>query len=210
MPTVNDELYRQLQTSDVILAFDTSVTSRKGFIPLCEYVNRINAKREALNFPWRIQLCIPAAAHTERLFDLAQLYGDTYDVHTINQVLKNYRVTVPEFTQLDAEHCAELLVQRYQTPAEWRAFKKRRCLECVGLPVAYHHLAEGGGKECGAPNDWLIIAQASCRGMWLVMDDQGRHNEFGLIPNKASFNEVNNALQRVLTELIQQFEGETQ
>lgn len=208
MPTVNDELYRQLQTSDVVLAFDTSITSRKGFFSFCEQVSRINTKREALNFPWRVQLCVPAAAHTETLFHLAQKHGDTYDVHTINQRLNHYRVTVPEFTQLDAEHCAELLVQRYQTPAEWRAFKKRRCLECIGLPIEYHHLAEGGGKECGAPNDWLIIAQANCRRMWLVMDDLGRHDEFRLVSNKVNFNEVNNTLQRVLSELIQQFEGE--
>lgn len=204
MPVVNDKLYRQLQTSHTILAFDTSAI-RQGFFSFCEQVSRINTKREALNFSWRVQLYIPAVAYTETLFHLAQKYGDTYDVHGINQQLNHYQVTVPEFTQLDAEHCAELLVQRYQTPAEWQAFKKRRCLECVGLPVAYHHLAEGGGNECGAPNDWLIIAQASRGGMWLVMNDLGRHDEFELIPNKVRFNEVNHTLQRVLDELIQQF-----
>ncbi len=208
MPMMVDEFYRQFQNSHITLAFDTSITVRRGFLPLCEDVNRINVKREALNFPWRVQLCVPAVAHTERLFDFAQHYGDNYDVSKINQVLNNHRVTVLEFTQLDAEHCAELLVQRYQTPTEWRAFKKRRCLECVDLPIDYHHLAKGGGKECGAPNDWLIIAQASRSGMWLVMDDQGRHGEFDLIPNKVSFDEVNHTLQRVLEELIQQFKGE--
>jgi hypothetical protein len=66
-----DSLYQLMQSGDVTLAFDTSITVRRGFFSLCELANRVNERRDRLGLPGRIVLCVPAAAHTERLFDLA-------------------------------------------------------------------------------------------------------------------------------------------
>jgi hypothetical protein len=202
-----DEIYQLIQAVDTTLAFDTSVTVRGGFLNFCEQVNRVNTKREALNKPERIKLCVPVAAHVERLFDLAQHYGDQYNVEFINETLSRYQITVPNFTVTDAEHCAELLWQRYNTSDEWYAFKKRRCLECIGLPLnKYSRLAKGTGQQCGTPNDWLIIAQASRGTMLLVMDDLGRADEYNLVERKVSYNDARTALTRILDDLIRQLE----
>ncbi len=190
-----DDVYQLVQAADVTLAFDTSVTVRRGFLSLCDQANWVNERRQALGLSGRIHLCVPAAAHTERLFDLAQAHGDRYDVEFVRGVLKERLVTVPDFTVRDAEHCAELLAQRYGTPAEWHAFKKQRCLECAGVPRRYYAEAQGTGQRCGAPNDWLIIAQASRGNMLLVMDDEGRGEEYGLVKRKARSAVVQNALE---------------
>jgi hypothetical protein len=197
-----DEIYRFIQSTNTTLAFDTSVTARRGFLDFCDQALRVNTKREVLGKLERIELCIPVAAHIERLFDLAQEHGDRYNVDRVNHILKRYQITIPEFTIMDAEHCADLLFQRYKTPDEWYAFKKRRCLECIGLPVAqYNHLAEGTGQQCGAPNDWLIIAQADRQKMLLIMDDQGRAGEYDLIENKVRSNDLRSVLEWILDEL---------
>jgi hypothetical protein len=203
MTMTPDDIYCLMQAADVTLAFDTSVTSRAGFIPLCIQANRINARRKTLGLSKRIHLCVPAAAHTERLFHLAQEHGDRYDVEVARHALRQHRVTVPDFTVQDAEHCAELLAQRYETPAEWYAFRKRRCLECTGLPPNYHDLAKGTGKECGAPNDWLIIAQASRGEMLLVMDDPGWGGEYDLVERIVRYSDVRTALEQLLGELLE-------
>lgn len=196
-----DDVYRLVQASDVTLAFDTSVTVRRGFLSLCDQANWVNERRRTLGLSGWVRLCVPAAAHAERLFDLAQQHGDRYDVEFVRHVLRERQVEVPGFTVQDAEHCAELLVQRYATPDAWYAFKKRRCLECAGLPLKHHHLATGSGQQCGTPNDWLIIAQASQGRMLLVMDDRGRGGEYDLIECIARFSDVWAALKRIVQEL---------
>lgn len=203
MTMTPEDIYQILQ-ADVTLAFDTSVTVRRGFLDLCDQANRINERRKVLGLPGRIRLCVPAAAHTERLFDLAQAHGENYDVDLIRRVLGERQVEIPSFTIQDAEHCAELLVQRYATADAWHDFKKRRCLECAGLPHEYHHLAVGSGQRCGAPNDWLIIAQASRVQMLLVMDDRGRSAEYALIGHMARSSDVRAILDRLLQDLIEQ------
>ena len=202
MAMTADDVYRSMQDGDVTLAFDTSVTVRRGFLALCDQANWVNERRKALSIPRRIRLCVPVVAHAERLFDLAQQYGDSYDVEAVRRVLGERQIEAPSFAALDAEHCAELLIQRYETPSEWYAFKKRRCLECVGLPPNYHGLAEGTGQRCGASNDWLIIAQASRGGMLLVMDDRGRGGEYALVEHVARYSDVRTALENLLEELI--------
>jgi len=199
-----DDVYQLMQAADITLAFDTSVTVRRGFLSLCDQANWVNERRKALGLSKRIYLCVPAAAHTERLFDLAQDHGDRYDVEFVRGVLREHLIAVPDFTVRDAEHCAELLAQRYGTPAEWYAFKKRRCLECVGLPPRYYDEAQGTGQQCGAPNDWLIIAQASHEGMLLVMDDEGRGGEYDLVARQARSSVVRDALERLLKELLKE------
>jgi len=196
-----DEVYQLLQAGDVILAFDTSVTVQRGFLALCDLANRVNERRQALQDPARIGLCVPAAAHTERLFDLCQQHGDVYDVEFVRTVLEQRGVQVPSYTVRDAEHCAALLYQRFQTGEEWRAFKKRRCLECAGLDSQYHHLAQGTGQRCNAPVDWLIISQAQRQGMLLVMDDLGCGGEFDHIERKVCYADVRGALERIHDEL---------
>ncbi len=201
MAMTSDDVYQFVQATDVTLAFDTSVTVRHGFLPLCDQANWVNARRRMLGLSGRVHLCVPAAAHAERLFDLAQQHGDRYDVEFVRHILRERQVEVYNFTVQDAEHCAELLVQRYATPDAWYAFKKRRCLECAGLPVEYHHLAAGSGQRCGTPNDWLIIAQASQGKMLLVMDDRGRGGEYDLVERIARFSDVRAVLERVVQEL---------
>lgn len=194
------EIYERLQTTNVILAFDTSVTARRGFLPFCEQVNRINVKRDAMGSRQQIGLCVPAVAHTERLFDLAQQYQNNYNIQFINEVLANHQIEIPPFTSEDARRCADLLFQRYKTPAKWYAFKKRRCLECVGLP--FDRPTQGTGQTCGAPNDWLIIAQASDQNMVLVMDDVGKHREFATLANVARYDPVREAIEQILNGLL--------
>lgn len=205
MPMAVNDIYHLIQGGDITLAFDTSVTVRHGFLSLCELAGRINTKRHALGFPAKIELGIPAVAHTERLFDLAQLHRNQYDINRIRDTLSRYQIKTLDFTSSDAEHCAELLAQRYATGDAWHAFRKRRCLQCVGLPIQYHHLADGTGQQCGAPNDWLIIAQASRNNMLLVMEDQGRSGEYDLIQNQVRFTDTRAVLQQILDELMQRF-----
>ncbi len=204
MTTTPDEVYRLAQSADLTLAFDTSVTVRRGFLPLCDLANRINERRQRLDVSKQIRLCVPAMAHTERLFGLAQEHGERYDVELVRRVLGEHQVEVADFTIREAEHCAGLLAQRYGTPEAWHAFKKRRCLECAGLPVQYHCLAEGSGETCGAPNDWLIIAQASRGNMLLVMEDKGCGGEYALVECTARYSDVRTGLQRIFDELDRQ------
>jgi len=199
-----DEIHELLQAGDVTLAFDTSVTIRRGFLPLCDLANRVNELRQALQSPVRIGLCVPAAAHTERLFDLCQEHGDAYDEEFVRTVLHQRGIEVLSYTAKDAEHCAKLLYQRFQTSQEWHAFKKRRCLECAGLAPQHYHLAQGTGRRCNAPVDWLIVSQAHRQGMLLVMDDRGRGGEFDHIERKVRYSDVRDALAQIHDELSRQ------
>jgi hypothetical protein len=202
-----DSLYQLIQSGDLTLAFDTSVTARKGFFTLCELANRVNQRRVWLGLPGRITLCVPAAAHTERLFDLAQQWGEGYNLELLRDQLNQRNVQIFPFISEDAEHCAELLARRYATPSAWQDFKKRRCLDCVGLPPKYHKHAVGTGQHCGAPNDWLIIAQASRANMVLVMDDKGRSGEFDLVERKVNADEIRATLNQILGELQTVIDG---
>ncbi len=199
-----DKIYHLVQADDITLAFDTSVTIRRGFLDLCDQANWINERRKALGLPNRIHLSVPAVAHTERMFDLAQTYGSNYKPEIIRRTLSQRHIIVPEFTRADAEQCAKLLMKRYDTTHKWHTFKKQRCLECVGLPEEHHHLAQGTGQQCGAPNDWLIIAQASREKTLLVMDDLGRSKEYELITNKVRYTDVQETLSKILTKLTEQ------
>ena len=73
----------------------------------------------------------------------------------------------------------------------------------MGLPPQHHSLAQGSGQKCGAPNDWLIIAQASRGNMILIMDDKGRGGEYDLIKRIARYDDARAALDQVLGELIE-------
>ncbi len=186
------DIYQRLaQPQDIALAFDTNIlVSSRRFFKLCEQAQQIN---KALGHSAQIRLYVPAAAHAERLFDLAQSKSDEYDLTYVYDRLTDYGIMISDFTQADAEHCAELLGQRYQTPRQWHAFKKGRCLSCLGLPT--NDEVAGTGQRCGAPIDWLIVAQASCREMILVTEDTGP--EFDGLQNRAPFAEVQEALQQI-------------
>jgi hypothetical protein len=127
----------------------------------------------------------------------------------VRKELNQRNVQVFPFASEDAEHCAELLAQRYASPTAWQDFKKRRCLECVGLPLQYHKHAAGTGQQCGAPNDWLIIAQATRADMVLVMDDQGRSGEFDLVERKVNADQIRATLDQILVELQTVIDGQT-
>lgn len=196
MPLLTAEIYELLQTKNLMLVFDTNVITQRGFMPLCQQVQRINLIRTKP----QIKLYVPAVAHAEHLFHLAQQYGDSYNLEFIRENLVIHEIEILNFTQQEAEYCAKLLQQKYNTPPEWQAAKKRRCLECVGLPDDYS-LAAGTGGQCGAPNDWLIMAQAQHGNMILVTEDKGKHQEFSLVLNVARYNNLKESLNRILTEL---------
>ncbi|MEW5986016.1 MAG: hypothetical protein AB1791_05230 [Chloroflexota bacterium] len=202
MTLTASDIYQLLQDGDAILAFDTSVTNRRGFVKLCEQANRVNEWRQLLGLSPRLKLCIPAAAHTESLFHLGQKPDLQYNANIPRRMLRKNNVSILLFEEKDAEHCAELLARLYPTEQAWQAYKRRRCLECTGLPTKYHKWASGKGEKCGAPNDWLIIAQAERAGALLVMDDKGRSgDEYSLLERKVSFSEIRTVLQQIWAEL---------
>ncbi len=193
-----DDIYQFVQADNVTLAFDTNILFRTSqFLSLCDLANEVNENRRVIGLPGRISLCVPAVAHTEHLFHMAQKLASAFDITIVHHVLDQRNIEILDFTVGEAEHCVELLVQRYETPAKWYAFKKRRCLECIGLPNNY--ATEGSGKKCGAPNDWLIVAQANARKALLVTEDKGP--EFAHIERIVYFADVQATLQRVLAEL---------
>jgi len=191
------ELHEQLRTENIMLTFDTNITTRSGFSLLCKNVQIINSLQKETH----IRLSVSAVVHAEMVFHLAQLYGNNFNLALIREKLVELDVEVLNFTFLEAEYCAKLLQQKYNTPPEWQAAKKRRCLECVGLPHDYYPKAIGTGDKCGAPNDWLIMAQAQHNNMILVTEDKGKHGEFSRILNITRYNNLKESLNRILTEL---------
>ncbi len=168
---MNDaELEARLRQGGLRLAFDTNaVTADRKFNNLCNDVSRWNLMLEEQNLP-KVQLIVCTVAHIEKLFDLKQKFRDTFDLDVILAGLQSKGVAVEDFSAVHALETAVRLGEAYPNSSEWRQAKKKRCLECVGLPLTT--LAPGTGKYCGATVDWLIGGHARASGSLLVTDDQ--------------------------------------
>jgi hypothetical protein len=84
--------------------------------------------------------------------------------------LRAKTLRVEDFTESHAVGVATRLQRLYPTRGDWRAFKRRRCLECLGLPI---ETATRDGHDCGAAVDWLIVGHTEAQGHLLITNDRG-------------------------------------
>jgi hypothetical protein len=167
-----DELLALLSyVIEVVLAFDTNAVfgnhANDPFIQLCNAINRLNRIRD----PRRIRKVIAAPVYMEKLHDLRQGHRN-YDHQKIEQFLEEKVVEVMPVLPSHAEHVATMLGEQYPGPDAWHAFKRHRCLSCVGLTHRADE-AKDSGKHCGATIDWLVAGHADAEGHVLVTDDRG-------------------------------------
>lgn len=167
---MNDaELDVRLRQGGLRLAFDTNaVTADRKFIHLCNDVSRWNEKLEEQSLA-KVQVVVCTVVYIEKLFDLKQRFRDKFNPDAILDGLRSKGVAVEDFSAQHAMATAMRLGQAYPTDKAWQQAKRRRCLECVGLPPATP--APGTGETCGATVDWLIGGHAHASGSLLVTND---------------------------------------
>jgi hypothetical protein len=191
-----EEVTQRLQAGGLKLSFDTNALfSERRLFALCNDVARWNerlklARREP------VQLAVCAAAHAEKLFDLKQQYRDKFDMGSILGVLRSKGLVIEPINESHALELATRLGEDYPDTAAWRAAKRRRCFECLGLNPKTTH-ADGSGSRCGATIDWFIGAHARAEKSILVSDDEGW--EFKGVSERVRLD--------VLAEAIQQLVG---
>lgn len=118
----------------------------------------------------KVQIVVCTVVYIEKLFDLKQRFRDKFNPDAILDALRSKGVAVEDFSAQHALATAVRLGQAYPDSAAWHQAKKKRCLECVGLPPTAQ--APGTGKHCGATVDWLIGGHAHASASILVTDDQ--------------------------------------
>jgi hypothetical protein len=173
-----DELSTLLRgTSGVTLAFDTNTifgnSRRDPFLDLCDKLNAINNERLSGPLP-PIRKVISAPVYAEKLQDLRAGFkrrNQAFDPSKIESFLSSKGIDVVDINRRHAEHLAEMLSIRYPQDGDWSAFKKRRCLDCLGLSPATK--LEGTGQSCGAAVDWLVAGHADAESFVLVTNDTG-------------------------------------
>ena len=155
------------------LAFDTNTIfgdnprSDPG-IDLINTINRANAVRGEAP---AVRLVVPAVVFHEKIRQMTQRRGARFDVSLPLGFVSSNHLEIEPFDQQHALAIAKRLHERYPTRGDWRAFKKRRCLQCLKLPV--ETVTGGDGYDCGAAVDWLIAGQAEAMGYLLVTNDGG-------------------------------------
>lgn len=166
-----EEVAARAREGGVTFAFDTNALFGEGpLFAVCNAVSRYNERLAARELaPLRLVVC--AVAHAEKVFDLKQAFKGTFNIDAIVQGLQRKGLIIQPFDVNHALETAVRLGERYTTIAEWRAAKKERCLECLGLPPGT--LAPGSGKYCGTTVDWLIGGHARSESALLVTDDAG-------------------------------------
>lgn len=175
-----------------VLALDTNAIT--GFGRLQRLCNLVAQLREPPH-PIEIRLYVPAVVHAEVLFDLQQSYGQTYDADIVLRGLKDKGLEVQPFEERHAEHAAARLGRSFPSREDWRAAKKKRCLQCLGLREQDVQVA-GSGASCGATIDFVIAAHATHEGWILVTDDKGP--DFAGIERKMKLEQV----ERCLADLL--------
>jgi hypothetical protein len=155
------------------IAFDTNAIfgdhrSSDPGIELIDTINLINERRSAAPV---IGMVIPALVLHEKLRKMAQRRGKAFDVSLPLAFLRAKNLVVKGFGLPHAVGTADRLSRAHPRQEDWRAFKKRRCLECLGLPETTS--TQGDGHACGATVDWLIAGQAELKGYLLVTGDTG-------------------------------------
>lgn len=192
-----DEVLAYLRRPDAVLAFDTNTIFKNNpdanrGTDLIDCINQINVTRERA-----IRKVVPAVVLHEKLRQMRQTYGAGFSTTLPDQFLEEKVIQVEPFEKVHAEKAAARLWQLYPRHGDWRTFKKRRCLTCVGLPAST--TTPRDGKECGATVDWLIAAQAEMNGYLLVSDDKG--DEFKEVALLARLDVTSNAAKRLLDEV---------
>ncbi len=169
---MNDaDIEERLRQGGLRLAFDTNaLTADRKFKDLCNDVSRWNLMLEAQARP-KVQLVVCTVAHIEKLFDLKQRFRGIFDLDVILAGLHSKGVEIEPFSALHALETAVRLGEAHPDSEAWHQAKKKRCMECVGLPLTTH--APGTGSHCGATVDWLIGGHARASGCLLITNDQG-------------------------------------
>lgn len=190
------EILLRLRGSKVRLAFDTSaVFDHTHFVTICELVNQLNVFRAADD---PVELAICAAAHAEKLFDLKQATKDNFDEAQVMQMLARIGVRILPFDRQHARRLAELLGTLYPDTKSWRAAKRRRYIEALGIQkIETEGKISASGKSCSATVDWLIAAHALEESCLLVTEDKGP--EFRDVDERVKSNSLKNALEQLLT-----------
>jgi predicted nucleic acid-binding protein len=190
------EISARLAAGGLALAFDTNALfSDRALIAVCSDVARVNDRlsRRGLR---PLRLLTSAVAHAEKLVDLKQKYKATFDAGVILRGLASKGLEIQDFTTDHALETATRLGERHTTTDDWRAAKKKRCLQCLGLGT--DTLVTASGKGCGATVDWLIGGHARAEGCVLVTDDTGP--EFAGLVDRVKLETLAEALRALLQE----------
>lgn len=138
------EVYNWLrQEIELTIAFDTNVLFRdKSLIKLCDNVNLLKLYGNK-----KIRLVVPAPAHLEKLHDLKQQRKEDYNLDFVLKSLGDLGIEITAFEPRHAEIVAELIGKQFPTTQDWRNFKRKRCLNCLGLQGKINEsIVSGSGK----------------------------------------------------------------
>lgn len=178
------------------LAFDTNTifgnTKSDPGVELIDAINRANQRRGGAP---EVGLVVPSVVLHEKIRQMAQRFGGRFDVEQPRGFLRAKNLRVESFGESHAIQVALRLQQRFPTHGDWRAFKKRRCLQGLGLPVGT--FLSRDGSDCGATVDWLIVGHAEADGYLLVTNDSGP--EFAAVTLRASLPTTLAAAQRLVS-----------
>lgn len=183
------------------LMFDTNVIFSSNprtdpFTALCTNVKLLNERRPAAQ---RIHMAISSVVLVEKLQDLRvqciqQEKG--FNPALIETFLDNQSLAVLPFARPEAASSAAHIATAHPSSDAWHAFKRRRCLACLGLPQ--DHDAPGKGSSCGANIDWLVAGHTQHDEALLVTHDGGP--EFVSIARKATLGAVVEAVTTLLAQ----------
>ncbi|MFO0603949.1 MAG: hypothetical protein U0324_12285 [Polyangiales bacterium] len=155
------------------LAFDTNTIfgDNPRSDPGIEVINTVNRANAARGEAPPVRLVVPAVVFHEKVRQMIQRRGGKFDASLPLGFVRSNNLEIEPFEQQHALAVAKRLHGIYPTRGDWRAFKKRRCLQCLKLSAA---TATGGdGHDCGATVDWLIVGHAEAMGYLLVTNDGG-------------------------------------
>lgn len=196
---MNDaEVANFLRGAQPIVMFDTNAIignhpRTDPFIALCRDVLNLNTTRPHGGPP--ITLALSSVVLSEKLQDLRQWFGPRFHPALVDTFVTTYEIRVLEFDRRCSERTADRIAALYPGETEWYAFKRRRCLECLGLPR--EHEAPGKGGGCGATVDWLIAGHAEHLGALLVTHDRGP--EFQSITRRTTLDCLRRVVQALLS-----------
>jgi PIN domain nuclease of toxin-antitoxin system len=116
-----------------------------------------------------VALC--SLVHGERTRQERIHYGTGYSQETIDIWMEENHMQIISVERRHAEQFALDAATRYPTENDWYAYKRQRCIDCLGLQDTSG--VKGKGQTCGAPVDWFIAATAAEENLLLVTADRG-------------------------------------
>ena len=192
------EITARLRPGGVAFAFDTNALFGEGSLfAVCNDVALHNDHLVARGLP-PVRLVVSTIAHTEKLFDLKQKFQENFDGAKILRGLARKGLAIEPFVADHAIETAQRIGDRNPNTAAWHEAKRRRCLQCLGLPTATD--TPGKGSGCGATVDWLIGGHARAAGCVLVTNDTGP--EFAGLADRVKLDVLKAALQTILSEQV--------